>query len=674
MSFIQLNPQQDLAVKQVSSPLLVLAGAGSGKTAVITQKIVYLIKRCGYRADQIAAVTFTNKAAKEMKQRISKLLGEKNSKGLRVSTFHNLGLNIIRSEHRALAMRKNFTIFDDQDALALMRELCKKDVDSDKQQLIAVLNKISAWKNALILPEQAIAGAADNDELFAAKIYQNYARSLKAYNAVDFDDLILIPAMLLKNDAAIREKWHNKIRYLLVDEYQDTNTSQYQLVKLITGKLGAFTVVGDDDQSIYSWRGAQPKNLQLLQQDFANLKVVKLEQNYRSCGRILKSANRLIANNPHLFNKNLWSEKPFGDPIRILSVKDDHHEAERVVNEILAKKLIYAAKFKHFAVLYRGNHQSRLLEKVLVSKQVPYKVSGGTSFFARAEIKDLMAYLKLLVNPDDDNAFLRIANVPRRGIGPGTLEALGNYANKRHIGMFAAIFEVGLEQHLPGKGLTALRQFAQTITKASDNLTRGDTLAVLNELISHIGYHSYLQETSSSPQSAEFRWSNVSELLSWIEKGLQDNENTHDPFATVVSSICLREMLDANQDNDESNQVQLMTLHAAKGLEFPHVYIIGMEEDLLPHKSSIEEDNLEEERRLAYVGITRAQESLALVVAKKRQRYGELVNSTPSRFLDELPQEDLDWEEKQAALSDDEKREKGKDQMADLRKRLLLQQ
>jgi len=671
LAVVRLNQQQNLAVKQTSSPLLVLAGAGSGKTAVITQKIVHLITRCGYQAKQIAAVTFTNKAAKEMKARVGKLLGESASKGLTVSTFHNLGLNIIRREYKALGIRQNFTIFDDQDSLALMRELCKKDVDADKSEMLAILNRISSWKNDLALPSQAIATAKDNDELLAAKLYEAYARSLKAYNAVDFDDLILVPTLLLKDNDAIRTKWHNKIRYLLVDEYQDTNTSQYELVKLLTGKLGNFTVVGDDDQSIYSWRGAQPKNLELLQHDFPNLKVVKLEQNYRSCGRILKAANQLIANNPHLFDKSLWSDKHFGEPIRVLSVKDDNEEAERVVNEILAKRLKHKVKYQDFAILYRGNHQSRLLERALVIKQVPYKVSGNTSFFARAEVKDVMAYLKLLINPDDDNAFIRIANVPRREIGANTLEKLGTYANERGIGMYAAIFELGLSSQLQGKGLRAVTKFGEIIARASDNLKRGDTMTVLNELMAYIGYHGYLFETSSSPKAAEFRWANVSELLSWIEKGLEENAEADDPFATTVSKICLREMLDRNNEEEgEQNEVQLMTLHASKGLEFPHVYLVGMEEELLPHKSSIEEDNVEEERRLAYVGITRAEESLSVIVAKQRQRYGELVNSVPSRFLDEMPQDDLEWEEGRVQLSDDEKRERGKANLARLRQML----
>jgi len=668
---LRLNPQQEQAVKQISSPLLVLAGAGSGKTAVITQKIVHLISRCGYQAHQIAAVTFTNKAAREMKARVNKLLGDGRAKGLTVSTFHNLGLNIIRREHRALDMRANFTIFDDQDTLALMRELCKKDAEADKTELLAILNRISQWKNELMTASEALATADNGDDLKAAQLYQAYERSLRAYNAVDFDDLIMLPTLLLRDNKEIRNKWHNKIRYLLVDEYQDTNTSQYELVKLLTGKLGSFTVVGDDDQSIYSWRGAQPKNLELLQQDFPNLKVVKLEQNYRSCGRLLKAANTLIANNPHIFEKKLWSEKHFGEPIRVLSVNDDHDEADRVVSEILSRKLKTNAKYSDFAILYRGNHQSRILEKALVAKQIPYKVSGSTSFFARAEIKDIMAYLRLLINQDDDNAFIRIVNVPRREIGAATLEKLGSYANQRQISLFAAIFEVGLEQHLSGKGLQAVRQFGEMIARASDNIQRSEPMSVLHDLMNQINYHSYLFETSSSPKAAEYRWSNVQELLRWIEQGIEDNADMDDPFATTVNKICLREMLDRNKEEEETNEVQLMTLHAAKGLEFPHVFLVGMEEELLPHKSSIEEDNIEEERRLAYVGITRAQETLALLVAKKRHRYGELVDSLPSRFLDELPQEDLDWEEQRLALSDDEKRERGKANLANLRKMLL---
>jgi ATP-dependent DNA helicase Rep len=669
---VRLNPQQDQAVKLTTSPLLVLAGAGSGKTAVITQKIVHLINHCGYQAKNIAAVTFTNKAAKEMKARVTKLLGDSNAKGLIVSTFHNLGLNIIRREYKALGFRKNFTIFDDQDSFQLIKELCKKSDDADKKEMQDILAQISRWKNDLILPDRAIAIADNQELLLAAKLYEAYTRSLRAFNAVDFDDLILIPTLLLMNDQKVRERWHNKIRYLLVDEYQDTNTSQYELVKLITGRLGNFTVVGDDDQSIYSWRGAQPKNLELLQKDFPNLRVVKLEQNYRSAGRILKSANVLIQNNEHIFKKRLWSDKHYGEPIRILSAKNDNDEADRVTKEILSARINKNIPYKDFAILYRGNHQSRLLEKFLVDKQIPYKISGTTSFFARSEIKDVMAYFRLLVNQDDDNAFIRIANVPRREIGVSTLEKLGSYANERHISLFESIFEVGLEQTLTGKGLAAVRRFGELMAKASDNIRRGDSMSVIREMIAYIGYQGFLFDNSSSPKAAEYRWSNVETLLGWIESGLENNKLADDPFAETITKLCLREMLDRGEEEEENaNEVQLMTLHASKGLEFPHVYLVGMEEELLPHKSSIEEDNVEEERRLAYVGITRAEESLSIIVAEKRQRYGEMVDSVPSRFLEEMPQEDLEWEVDQVPLSDDEKREQGKGRLAEMRKRLM---
>jgi ATP-dependent DNA helicase Rep len=663
----QLNARQQQAVDTVDSPLLVLAGAGSGKTSVITTKIVRLITKYGYRASQIAAVTFTNKAAREMKERVTRLLGGQNSRGLIVSTFHNLGLNIIRREHLALGFKNNFTIFDDQDTLSLLRELCHKNEDADKSELQALQHRISNWKNDLLTPQQVMAQAKDQDQLAAAKLYEAYDRSMRAYNAVDFDDLIRYPVELFRSHPDILEKWQHKIRYLLVDEYQDTNTCQYELVKLICGRYGLFTVVGDDDQSIYSWRGAQPENLALLKQDYPNLKIVKLEQNYRSYGRILKAANAVIANNPHVFEKALWSDKIYGDPIRILATDDDLHEAERVANELLAHKLKNGTEYRDYAILYRGNHQSRFFEKALLEKQIPYKVSGSTSFFSRTEIKDVLAYLRLLVNSADDNAFLRIVNVPRREIGPASLEKLGLYAQKRHISLFEACFELGLAEELPAKGLAAVQRFANLISKTADNAQRGDTMAAINELLAYIGYHGYLYDNSSSPKAAEFRWSNVQQLLEWIERELDNFANDENPLARAINKLILREMLDRNEDDADTNEVQLMTLHASKGLEFHHVFLVGMEEEFLPHRSSIDEDNIEEERRLAYVGITRAQKTLTLSYARQRKRYGELVDTEPSRFLFEMPQEDLVWEEQQMPMTEEERQEKGRRNMEQLR-------
>ncbi len=665
----KLNPRQHEALINISGPLLVLAGAGSGKTSVITRKMVYLIKEKGIAARNIVAMTFTNKAAREMKQRVSKLAGSNATQGLTVSTFHNFGLNFIRREYKALGIKPNFTIFDDQDCLALLKDLGFREAESDKELLRKLQDQISSWKNDLISAEQAINIAKDQEQLIFAKVYEKYARSMKAYNAVDFDDLIMIPTLLLRENSDIREKWQNKIKYLLVDEYQDTNTSQYELVKLLCGSFGNFTVVGDDDQSIYSWRGARPENLELLAKDFPNLKVVKLEQNYRSYGRILKAANVLIDNNPHVFEKKLWSEKPYGDILKVVTCADEEEEAQRVVTEILSRKVKYRdLQYSDFAILYRGNHQARIFEKTLIANKVPYKISGSTSFFARTEIKDMMAYLRLMVNHDDDNAFLRIANTPKRSIGPTTLEKLGTYASKRQVSLFQAATEIGLEQYLQGAGLDAVKRFVKTVGMAADNAQRGDAIGVIHELISKIGYHSYLHESSSTPKAAEFRWNNIQELLGWVEKYVDENEHDENPFSAAVTNLMLRDMLDReDEEESDNNQVQLMTLHASKGLEFNHVYLVGMEEELLPHKSSIEMDDIEEERRLTYVGITRAQKTLTFTLCKKRNRFGELINCEPSRFLDEIPEDDLDWDLKRKPLTEEEQEELAGDNLAMLK-------
>ncbi len=652
--------------------MLVLAGAGSGKTSVITAKIAHLIQRCDYKASHIAAVTFTNKAAREMRTRVDQLLGKKTTKGLSVSTFHRLGLNIIRREYQHLNFKQHFTIFDDQDTSSLLKELGHLDNAGDKLELSQHQQKISHWKNQFITPDQAIAQAINQEDLTAAKLFAAYDRNMRAYNAVDFDDLIRYPVALLQEYKALREKWQNKIRYLLVDEYQDTNSCQYELIKLICGTQGMMTVVGDDDQSIYSWRGAQPENLKQLKMDYPNLNIIKLEQNYRSCGRILHTANILIQNNDHLFEKKLWSQKEYGEPIRVLVAENDNDEANRVVTEILAHQLRAGTRFQDYAILYRGNHQSKFLEKILVEKQVPYKVSGSTSFFARSEIKDIMAYLRLLINLDDDNAFLRIVNRPKREIGPTTLEKLGAYAQERHISLFSACFELGLEQHLSGKGLAAIKRFAKMITIASDNLQRGNSFAVIQDLIQSIDYQTWLYEQASSPVAAEFKWGNVQQLLSWIEQGIDNNQQEDNPVAVTINRLQLREMIENNEEEEQDNQVQLMTLHASKGLEFPHVYLVGMEEELLPHLTSIEEENIEEERRLAYVGVTRAQQTLTLTYAQQRKRYGHLHNTEPSRFLMELPKDDLIWEgQNTTEISEEQIREKGREQLDKLRKMLI---
>ncbi|MBI2381781.1 MAG: DNA helicase Rep [Gammaproteobacteria bacterium] len=669
---MKLNPAQDEAVRYISGPLLVLAGAGSGKTRVITQKIAHLIHHCGYQARHIAAVTFTNKAAREMKERVGGLIGGREASGLTVSTFHNLGLNFIRKELKHLGMKPGFSVFDDQDSLLLLKELTHSDLSANKDELQALSGRISNWKNDLVLPEQALREARDESDYLAAEVYAAYSRHLRAYNAVDFDDLILVPTLMLQADAEARERWQNRIRYLLVDEYQDTNTSQYLLVKLLAGVRAAFTVVGDDDQSIYSWRGAKPQNLVLLNEDFPALKLIKLEQNYRSVGRVLKAANTLIANNPHVFEKRLWSDMGYGLPLRVLQCRSEEHEAERVAAEILNHHFQHQSRYSDYAILYRGNHQARAFEKALMEAGVPYKLSGGTSFFARAEIKDVMAYLRVLINPIDDNAFLRIVNTPRRELGPSTLEKLGTYANEHQLSMYQASFEPGLEEPLNGRQLEALRIFTEMLADTAERVQREDPIPVLEGLLKRIAYEEYLYDNASSPKIAEFRWKNVQTLLLWITELIGKDPSGETDLAAAVNKMVLRDMLERLKDDEDVDEVQLLTLHAAKGLEYPHVYMVGMEEEILPHKTSIENDDIEEERRLTYVGITRARETLTFTMAALRKRYGEQQICEPSRFLSELPADDLDWEKPQAQQDPDKRRETARSRIAGLRGMLDL--
>lgn len=620
-------------------------GAGSGKTRVITNKIAHLIRNTGYQPRQIAAVTFTNKAAREMKERVAQTLGRKEAKGLMISTFHTLGLEIIKREYKALGMKSNFSLFDDQDQLALLKELTFDHLEEDKELLQQLVSQISNWKNALLTPEQAKGLARSEREHTFAECYRRYELHLNSCNVLDFDDLITKPTLLFARDEQARERWQQRIRYLLVDEYQDTNTSQYQLVKLLVGKRAYFTVVGDDDQSIYSWRGAQPKNLVQLSKDFPELRVIKLEQNYRSSGCILNAANILIANNPHVFEKQLFSNLGYGDPMKVITANNEDHEAERVVGELIAHHFINKTDYKDYAILYRGNHQSRIFEKMLMQNRIPYRISGGTSFFSRPEIKDLLAYLRVLTNPEDDSAFLRIVNTPRRGIGPATIQKLGEWANTRDKSLYQASFDLGLGQTLSGQGLAALTNFTGWLAEV-EKLVEREPLIAVRDLLHGLDYQSWLFETSASPKAAEMRMKNVDQLFSWMAEMLEgDDLNEPMTLAQVVTRFTLRDMMERGEEAEELDQVQLMTLHASKGLEFPYVFLVGMEEGILPHQSSIDEDNVDEERRLAYVGITRAQKSLFFTLCRERRQYGELIRPEPSRFLYELPQDDLHWDD-----------------------------
>jgi ATP-dependent DNA helicase Rep len=646
-----LNPRQQEAVKAIEGPVLVLAGAGSGKTRVITEKIAHLIQRCGYQARHIAAVTFTNKAAREMKERVGQTLGRQYTRGLTVSTFHTLGLNIIRKEVKSLNMKTGFSLFDDQDSFALLKALTEPELDGDKNLLKLLQSQISNWKNAMLSPDQVLEQAQQADEQMFAEFYRRYQQNMKACNAIDFDDLILLPTLLLKADEKARERWQQKFHYLLVDEYQDTNTSQYELVRLLVGARANFTVVGDDDQSIYSWRGAQPQNLALLQRDFPTLKVIKLEQNYRSHGRILKAANILIENNPHVFDKKLFSEMEYGVPLRVIYGRNEEHEAERVVAEIVRRRFLERTPYHQFAILYRGNHQARIFEKALMSNRIPYRMTGGQSFFARAEVKDVMAYLRLLVNPSDDTAFIRIINVPKRGIGPHTVERIGELAHELHVSLYEAADHQALKTRLGAREFQSVQYFVDFMKRTARRCDHTpEATGALFDLLKLIGYEEWLYESSPSVSAAEMRWKNVSELMRWVSEMLKgDDDNEPVTLEQAVAKLCLRDMLSRNEEEEQGDQVQLMTLHASKGLEFPHVFMVGMEEGILPHQSSIDDNMVEEERRLAYVGITRAQQSLIFTMAKERRQYGDVVRPEPSRFLYELPQDDLEWEEQAKA-------------------------
>ncbi len=628
-----LNAPQREAVKYLDGPLLVLAGAGSGKTRVITQKITYLIEECGYAPNHIAAITFTNKAAREMQERVSKLMQGKPAKGLTVCTFHALGVQIMRQEAHRLAYKPQFSILDSADAMQIVNEILKS---TDKQEIRRAQWRISAWKNALVSPDVAIGTAETDIDATYAKIYQRYQDTLKAYQALDFDDLIRLPAELFASDAEMLEKWRKKLRYLLIDEYQDTNACQYQIVKQLCGVSGAFTAVGDDDQAIYGWRGADVKNLHQLHDDYPRLKVIQLTQNYRSTVRILRAANSVIANNERLYDKQLWSEHGNGDPLQVLAAKDENEEAQNVVMRLLAHKFEHRTRYGDYAILYRGNHQARVFEQMLRNEKAPYVMSGGQSFFDKAEIKDLISYMRLLTNNDDDPAFIRAATTPKRGIGPTTLEKLGEYAGQRKISLFEAAFEAGFQTRVSERQLEPLLTFCQYINALEARVRNTPVSEIMADLLKAIDYEVYIFDNDET-RAAQTKWTNVQEFVGWLgKKGEADDKN----LIELTQTIALITLLE-NRSEDEIDAVRLSTIHAAKGLEFGHVFLVGAEEDILPHRESVENGTLEEERRLMYVAITRAQRSLTISYCKRRKRAGELQSCEPSRFIAEISNEDI---------------------------------
>lgn len=670
-----MNSMQREAVLYLDGPCLVLAGAGSGKTRVITQKIAYLLRECGYQARQVVALTFTNKAAREMGERVRQLVDAKMTKGLTVSTFHSLGLRFLREEARHVNLKPSFSILDANDGLAIIQELL---ATTDKARLRAVQQNISLWKNALMEPDAAERSASSPSEAEAAKVYRSYSATLAAYQSVDFDDLIRLPAMLLETNEEVRLRWQARVHYMLLDEYQDTNVCQYRLVRTLTGQRAMFTAVGDDDQAIYAWRGATVENLANLTTDYPSLKVIKLEQNYRSVQRILSAANQVISKNPNLFGKKLWSDLGVGEPIQVTPMDNEQAEAESIAMRISAARFEKQAEWRDFAILYRSNHQARILEQTLRTLRIPYTISGGQSFFDKTEIRDILAYIRLIANDDDDPAFIRAATTPRRGIGQTTLQALGLFAAERQMSLFAAVFEIMHTDRLPARQLQSLETFARFIqqlqTRAGrknmisapiaqaslldaplqgddvligaiaglDGAREDSTGLVIDDLLGAIQYERHLYDILEE-RPAQSRWQNVLELTGWLKRKADEDGLTLVELAQHVALVTMLE----RSDDDDPDAVKLSTLHASKGLEYPHVYLAGVEEGLLPHQGRDEDVNpetaadelaqrIQEERRLMYVGITRARRTLHLSWCKKRRRAREDVMREPSRFIEEM--------------------------------------
>jgi len=642
-----LNNAQMEAVQHLGGPCLVLAGAGSGKTRVITQKIARLLQ-AGYAPGQIAAITFTNKAAQEMRERAKSLVGARAAKNLVISTFHSLGVRILRAEGARLGLKEKFSILDSDDVLNILK-------DAGATSDIALARRwqwtISLWKNEGLASDDV--RPETDDDAVAQKVMKRYEERLAAYQAVDFDDLIGLPHRLLQRDAEARAKWQDTLRYVLVDEYQDTNAIQYELLKSLVGERAMFTAVGDDDQSIYGWRGATIDNLRRLPQEFPALKVIPLEQNYRSTGYILRAANAVIGHNPKLFEKKLWSAFGDGEPVQLVECDNEEHEAERAVARIQALRATGAAdgvQFRDFAILYRANHQARVFEKALRKAELPYKVSGGQSFFDRAEIRDLCAWLRLLVNNDDDPAFLRAVTTPKRGIGHQTLGALGEFAGKWKTSLYEALFAESLGTAINARAIGSLHEFGRYVSdfeyRARHTTGSEDAKALLLGWLKDIDYEKHLYEGEDSEKVASSRWSNVLDFIEWIAKrcggeiendGGMSVETERKTVLDVAQTISV--IMSLAERGEEQDVITLSTLHASKGLEWPHVVLAGVNEGLLPFRSDDEEmtpQRLEEERRLMYVGITRARKTLAVSTLRRRKRGRDFVQGIPSRFIGEM--------------------------------------
>ncbi|APW41533.1 ATP-dependent helicase [Rhodoferax saidenbachensis] len=662
-----LNLAQQEAVNYLHGPCLVLAGAGSGKTRVITHKIARLMQT-GVEAKRICAITFTNKAAAEMRERAKGLIGRA-AKDVLVCTFHALGVKMLRQDGAVLGLKPAFSILDTDDVTSILKD-AGGTVDAATAR--SWQWTISGWKSAGMNAQQALALAADDNERIIATVMGRYEERLTAYQSVDFDDLISLPLKLLRDFPEVRARWQAQMGHVLVDEYQDTNATQYEMLKLLVGENARFTAVGDDDQSIYGWRGATLDNLKKLPIDFPTLKLVKLEQNYRSTSAILRAANNVIGPNPKLFPKTLFSELGEGEPVRVVDADSEEHEAERAVARIqslrsegaLAQEGAQYKAFRDFAVLYRANHQAKPFEKALRKANIPYKVSGGQSFFDRAEIRDLCAWFRLWANNDDDPAFLRAVTTPKRGIGHTTLGSLGVFASQYKLSLFEALFSSSLGSVLSAKAVGSLHEFGRYLNDLEFRArhTEGAEAAkvFLADWLKEIGYEKHLYDGEESEKVASAKWTNVLEFCDWmaarcggqIEDVAGVTEREIKSLLEVSQTIALLSTI--SEREKDQDVVTLSTLHASKGLEWPHVILVGVTEGMLPFKlgdgadslggstkadEAANEDmatRLQEERRLMYVGITRAQRSLAVSWTRRRKKGREMVAALPSRFIAEM--------------------------------------
>ena len=665
-----MNPAQQEAGNYLHGPCLVLAGAGSGKTRVITHKIARLIQM-DMQPQRIAAITFTNKAAAEMRERAKGLIG-KAAKEVQICTFHSLGVRMLRKNGDVLGLKPNFSILDSDDVTSILKDAGGTTDAATARQWQW---RISAWKSEGLNAEQALATITNDDERVAAIVMGRYEERLSAYQSVDFDDLISLPLRLLRDHASVRASWQEQIGHVLVDEYQDTNATQYEMLKLLVGlepngalatnkREARFTAVGDDDQSIYGWRGATLDNLKKLPLDFPQLKVITLEQNYRSTSAILRAANHVIGPNPKLYPKNLWSDLGEGEPVRIVDAENEEHEAERAVARIQGLRADGVAhdvgklgpqykELRSFAILYRANHQAKPFEKALRRANIPYKVSGGQSFFDRAEIRDLCAWFRLWANNDDDPAFLRAVTTPKRGIGHQTLSSLGTFANQYKVSLFEALFSPSLAAVLNARAVGSLHEFGRYVNdlefRARQTLGADNARTFLTEWLTEIDYEKHLLDSEDSESIATAKWGNVLEFCDWMaqrcggqidDTGGMTTEQKVKNLLEVSQTIALLSTI--SEKEKDQNVVTLSTLHASKGLEWPHVMLVGITEGLLPFR--MDEDatqeqtttRIEEERRLMYVGITRAQRSLSVSWTRRRKKGRDMVVAEPSRFIAEM--------------------------------------